>query len=162
MFPLRISNNASPPWSKCSPGSLLPMQSYLPTCSASSITPWESIGRTDNRTRRTRSLGPLKSWYVLPALAGPPGEAARRFASVERGDITIFLPWLMGYTRRASARRSDPAHEATDEAKFKKAASACCHPSGVTVAARSLLAEPPGPGRDATWERVKAKFLDEV
>ena len=44
----------------------------------------------------------------------------------------------MGYTRRASARRSDPAHEATDEAKFTRAL-----------------------GSEATRGRVKAKFPDE-
>ena len=31
----------------------------------------------------------------------------------------------------------------------------------MTVAARSLLAEPRAPGSEATWERVKAKFPDE-
>ena len=67
----------------------------------------------------------------------------------------------MGYTRRASARRSDLAHEATGEAKFKRASSACRHPGGVTVAARSLLAEPRAPGSEATWERVTDKFPDE-
>ena len=84
-----------------------------------------------------------------------------RFASVERGDITLLLPWLMGYTRRVSARRSDVAHEATDEAKFKRASSACRHPGGVTVAVCSLLAEPRAPGSKATWERVIDEFPDE-
>ena len=54
------------------------------------------------------------------ALAGRPGKRRERFASVERGDITLFLPWMMEYTRRASARRSDLAREATDEAKLKR------------------------------------------
>ena len=81
----------------------------------------------------------------------------KRFAPVERGDITPLLPWLMGYTRRASARHSDSAHEETDEAKFKRASSACRHPGEVPVATRSLLAELRAPGREATWERVKAK-----
>ena len=31
----------------------------------------------------------------------------------------------------------------------------------MTVAARSLLAEPRAPGSEATWEQVKAKFADE-
>ena len=80
------------------------------------------------------------------------------FASVERGDIILLLSWLMGYTRRASTRRSNPAHEATDDAKFKKASSACRYSEGVTLAARSLLAEPRAPGSEATWERVIDKF----
>ena len=76
-----------------------------------------------------------------------------RFASVERGDITIFLPWLMGYIHRVSARRSDPAREATDEAKFKRASSTCRHPGGVIAAARSFLAEPRAPSNEATRQR---------
>ena len=67
----------------------------------------------------------------------------------------------MGYTRRASTRRSDPAHYATDEADFKRTSSACRHPGGVTLAARSLLTEPRAAGSKATWERVQAKFPDE-
>ena len=103
-------------------------------------------------------------WYILPALLhSQDGRVTRRerFASVERGDITLLLPWLMGYTRRASARRSDLAHEATDEAKLKRASSACRHPGGVTVATRSLLTEPRAPGNEATWEHVIDKFPDE-
>ena len=82
---------------------------------------------------------------------------ARGFASVERGDITIFLPWLMGYTRRASARCRDPAHEA----KVKRASSACHDPEGVTVAVLSLPTESRAPGREATWGLVKPKFPGE-
>ena len=77
----------------------------------------------------------IKLWYILPALLhSQDGRVKRResLASVERGGITLLLPRQMGYTRRASARRSDPAHEATDEAKFKKASSACRHPGRVT------------------------------
>ena len=106
-------------------------------------------------------LRAIKLWYILPALLqSQDGRAKRheRFASVERGDITLL--WLMGHTRRASARRTDPAREATDKAKLR-ASSACRHPGGVTVAARSLLAEPRAPGNEATWERVKAKFSDQ-
>ena len=84
-----------------------------------------------------------------------------RFASVKRRDITPVLPWLKAYTCRAPARGSDPAHEVTDEAKFKRASLAYRHPGGVTMAARSRLAEPRAPGREETWERVKAKFPDE-
>ena len=67
----------------------------------------------------------------------------------------------MGYTRRASARRSNPAHEATGEAKFKGHHQSAATRGGATVATRSLLAEPRAPGSEATWERVKAKFSDE-
>ena len=68
-------------------------------------------------------LRAIKLWYILPALLhSQDGRVKRRerFASVERGDITLFLPWMMEYTRRASARRSDLAREATDEAKLKR------------------------------------------
>ena len=66
----------------------------------------------------------------------------------------------MGYTRRASARRSNPAHEATGEAKFKGHHQSAATRGGATVATRSLLAEPRAPGSEATWERVKAKSPD--
>ena len=108
-------------------------------------------------------LRAIKLWYILPALLhSQDGRVKRRerFASVERGDITLFLPWMMEYTRRASARRSDPAPELTVEAKFKRASSACRHPGGVTVAARSLLAEPRASSNEVTWEQVRAKFPD--
>ena len=109
-------------------------------------------------------LEPLNCGNILPALLhSQDGRVNRRerFASVERGDITLLLPWLMGYARRTSARRSDSAREATDEAKVKRASSACRHPGCVAVAARSPLAEPRVPRNEATWERVKAKFPDE-
>ena len=51
-----------------------------------------------------------------------------RFACVERGDITILLPWLMGHTRRASTTHCYVAREATDDTKFKRASSASRHP----------------------------------
>ena len=78
----------------------------------------ESIGRTDKQRR----LRAIKLWCILPALLhSQDGQVKRRarFASAERGDITLLFPWLMAYTRRASARGSNPAHETTDEAKFK-------------------------------------------
>ena len=106
----------------------------------------------------------IKLGYILPALLhSQDGRVKRRerLASVERGDVTTLLPCLMGYTYRASARRSNPAHEATDETKFKRAPSACHHPWRVTVSARNLLAEPRVTGSEATWERMKAKFPDE-
>ena len=103
-------------------------------------------------------LRAMKLWYILPALLhSQDGRVKRRerFASVARGDITLLLPWLMGYTHRASARRSNPAHETTDEAKFKRATPACRHPGGVTVATRSVLAERRAPGSEATWDRIR-------
>lgn len=90
-----------------------------------------------------------------------------RLAFSERGGgITLRLPWPMGYTRRASAKRSDPAHEATDAAtsdaaKFKRASPACRHSRGVTVAVGSPLTEPRAPGSEAPWERVKSKLPEE-
>ena len=65
-----------------------------------------------------------------------------RFASAERGDLTLLLPCLMEYTRRISTRQIGQAREETDADMFKRASSACRHRRGVTVAARSLLAEP--------------------
>ena len=58
-------------------------------------------------------------------------------------------------------RLRGPEHEATDVAKFERAASACRHQGGITVAARSLLAETRAPGNEATWTTVKAKFPGE-
>ena len=87
-----------------------------------------------------------------------------RFASAERGDLTLLLPWLVEYTRRTSTRRSGQARKETDADIFKRASSACRHQDhrgGVTVAARSLLAEPCAPGNEETWERVKSKFPEE-
>ena len=49
----------------------------------------------------------IKLWYILPALLHSQGGRVKRrerFASVERGDVTLLLPWLMGYTRRTCAR----------------------------------------------------------
>ena len=84
-----------------------------------------------------------------------------RFASAERGDLTLLLPWLMEYTRRTSTRQSGQAREETDAHMFNGASSACRHRGGVTVAARSLLAEPRAPGNEETGERVKARFAEE-
>ena len=58
-------------------------------------------------------------------------------------------------------RQIGQAREETDADMFKRASSACRHRGGVTVAARSLLAEPGAPGNEETWERVKAKFPEE-
>ena len=66
----------------------------------------------------------------------------------------------MEYTRRTSTRQIGQAREEADAGMFKRASSACRHRGGVTVAARSLLAEPRAPGNEETWERVKAKFLE--
>ena len=112
-------------------------------------------------------LRSIKLWYILPALLhSQEGRMKRRerFASAERGDLTLLLPWLMEYTRRTSTRRSAQARKETDADIFKKASSACRHRGhrgGVTVAARSLLAEPCALGNEETWERVKANFPEE-
>ena len=84
-----------------------------------------------------------------------------RFASAERGDLTLLLPWLMEYTRRTSTRQIGQVREETDADMFKRTVSACRHRGGVTVAARRLLAEPRAPGNEKTWRRVKAKFPEE-
>lgn len=119
-----------------------------------------------NRESKTPNslLKAIKLWYTLPALLHShdgPVKRRERFVSVDRGDITLSISWLMGYTRRASGRRSIPAHETTVEAKFKRASSAGRHPGCVTMAARSLLVDPRSNGSEATWQRVKAKFPDD-
>ena len=96
-------------------------------------------------------LRSIKLWYILPAL--PHSQDGRmkqrkRFASTERGDLTLFLPWLMEYTHRTSTRQIGQAREETDADMFKRASSACRRRGGVTVAARSLLAEPRAPANE--------------
>ena len=84
-----------------------------------------------------------------------------RLKSVKRGDLTTILPWLMEYTEGTATRLRGPARKATDVAKFERAASACRHQGGITVAARSHLAEPRAPGNEDTRTTKKAKFSDE-
>lgn len=89
----------------------------LPTCLAFSTTPWGSIcqkkeSETPNSFPSAKILG-----CVLPALLHlHDGRMKRRerFVSLERGDVTLLLPWLMGHTHRASIRRRKPAHRTTD------------------------------------------------
>ena len=105
----------------------------------------------------------LKLWYILPALLHSQGgrlSLTERFQSAERGDLTTILPWLMEYTKDTATRLRGLEREATDAAKFERAASACRHQGGITVAAHSLLAELHAPGNEATWTTVKAKFPD--
>ena len=80
------------------------------------------------------------------------------FKSAEGGDLTTILPWHMEYTEGTATRLRGPAREVTDAAKFVRAASACRHQRGITVAACSLLVEPRAPGNEATWTTVEAKF----
>ena len=84
-----------------------------------------------------------------------------RFKSAERGDLTTILPWLMEYTEGTATRLRGAARKATDAAKFERAARACRHQGGITVAARSLLTEPCTPGNEATWTTAKAKFPED-
>ena len=84
-----------------------------------------------------------------------------RFKSAERGDLTTILPWLMEYTEGTATRLRGAAHEATDAAKFERAASAWRHQGGITVVARWFLAEPRAPGNETTWTIVEAKFPEE-
>ena len=80
------------------------------------------------------------------------------FKSAEGGDLTTILPWHMEYTEGTATRLRGPAREATDAVKFERAASACRHQGGITVAACILLAESRAPGNEATWTTVKASF----
>ena len=84
-----------------------------------------------------------------------------RFKSAERGDLTTILPWLMEYTEGTATSLRGVAHEATEAAKFERAASACRHQEGITVVARWFLAEPRTPGNETTWTIVEAKFPEE-
>ena len=59
------------------------------------------------------------------ALSGRTNES--RFKSAEGGDLTTILPWLMECTEVTATRLRGPAREATDAAKFERAASACRH-----------------------------------
>ena len=67
----------------------------------------------------------------------------------------------MEHTKGTATRPRGAARKATDAAKFERAASACRHQEGTTVAARDLLAEPHAPGNEATWTIFKAKFPEE-
>ena len=69
-----------------------------------------------------------------------------RFKSAERGDLTTILPYLIGYTEGTATRLQGPAREATDTAKFERAASACRRQGGIAAAACGLLAEPRSEG----------------
>ena len=98
-------------------------------------------------------LRPIKLWGIVPTpLHSQDSRVKRRerFASVERGDITLILSWLMEYTSRASTRLKGPTYEATDAVKYERASSACRHSGGVSAAARSFLAEPRAPGDEVT------------
>ena len=73
------------------------------------------VDNQQNRSPETQNslLRAINLWNILPALLHSQGDRVRRperFTSVERGDITRLRPWRMGYTRRAPARRSGPAH----------------------------------------------------
>ncbi|CAB1100444.1 unnamed protein product [Ectocarpus sp. CCAP 1310/34] len=106
----------------------------------------------------------IKLWYLLPGILHSfDGRIARkkRYNSLKRGDISSVLPWLIEYTKAASARSRGPAPEDTPDDKFKTAAQACRHSGGVKDAAGALLADQPSPGNDETWARLKAKFPHE-
>ena len=73
------------------------------------------VDNQQNRSPETQNslLRAINLWNILPALLHSQGDRVRRperFTSVERGDITRLRPWRTGYTRRAPARRSGPAH----------------------------------------------------
>lgn len=108
-----------------------------------------------NRLSETPNSLPrsIKLWHILPALLHSQDGRVKRcekLAPVKRGDPSIFLPWLTEFTRWASSRRSGPVHEATDEAKFKRASSPCRSPEGRTAAACSLLTEQHAHGNETT------------
>lgn len=106
-------------------------------------------------------LRAMKLWHIVPAPLHSHDSRVKQpelRASVERGDITLILPRLMGYTTRASTRLRHSIYEAIDAAKYEIASSARRHSGGVSVATLSLLVEPRAPGDEMTWKRVIAKF----
>ena len=67
-------------------------------------------------------LRSIKLWYILPALLhSQDGRMKRRerFASAERGDLTLLLPWLVEYTGRTSTRQIGQASEETELICFR-------------------------------------------
>ena len=106
-------------------------------------------------------LGSIKLWYILPPILHLV-KRPKRLSSAERCDLTLLLPpYLMECTRQTLTRQSGQAREVTDANTLKRASSACHRPGGVTVVARSFLAEPRAPGSEETWERSKAKSPEE-
>ena len=128
----------------------------------------KELSETSNLPSQSRTplslLRAIKLWYLLPALLHSfDGRITRkaRYKALTRGDISSTLPWLMEYTKAASARSRGQEQEETEEDKFRRAGQACRHSGGVKDAARALLAEQRSPGNEETWERLKAKFPDE-
>lgn len=66
--------------------------------------------RQNRESETTHSLlKAITMWYIVPALLhSQDGRVKRheRFAPAERGEITLRLPWLMEYTRRASIAKA--------------------------------------------------------
>ena len=121
---LRTSNNASSMLSKAQP--------RLATAHAKLITHVlgllnHALGehRQSTQSETPQSLlRSIKLWYIPPALLhSQDGRMKRRerFASAERGDLILLLPWLMEYTRRTSTRQIGQAREETDADMFKRA-----------------------------------------
>lgn len=124
----------------------------------------ESSGSSSQSQTPRSTLRAIRLWYLLPGLLHSfDGRVTRieRYKALKRGDISSLLPWLIDYTKAASARSRDEVPEETQEDKFKRAEQACCHSGGAKDAARALLAEPRSPGNDETWERLKTKFPHE-
>ena len=106
----------------------------------------------------------VKLFHVLPALLlSSDGRASRRdrFLAVERGDISVLLPWLLAFTDAAAARRRQVPESRSEAEVFSKAAANCKHRGGISSAARTLLAEARAPATAETFEHVRAKFGDE-
>ena len=106
-------------------------------------------------------LKAIKLWYLTPALLHYfDGRVApkARYKSLERGDISQVLPWLIEYTRAAATRHRGTPDEQSEDQRFKRASAACRHAGGIKDTARVLLAEPRSPGSEDTWTRLQAKF----
>ncbi len=109
-------------------------------------------------------LRAIKLWYLTPGLLHSfDGKVSRkeRFKSMERGDISQLLPWLIDYTKATATRHREGDVEESKDQRFKRASAACRHSGGIKDAARALLAEPRSPGTEATWTRLQSKFPHE-
>ena len=96
----------------------------------------------------------VKLFHVLPALLlSSDGRVSRRdrFLAVEKGDISVLLPWLLAFTDAAAARRRQVPESRSEAEVFSKAAANCKHRGGISSAARTLLAEARAPATEETF-----------
>lgn len=154
MYPLRISNNASPPSSNfCN-------SPWRATNCVVGLS-YQAVGKhQQNRQSETPNSLLIVTdntlWRTLPVVLNLPDGRVKqppRFASVARGAITRYPPPL------CSRRVADGSmhvrhrhgivqvHKATDMARIERASSAYRRTGVLTIAAHGLRAEPHAPGK---------------